>query len=138
MRMAGIHMLNVKNTLLDSFSIFGIETNMQRKKRYVTRERRCTIPNQVSIEQRPALIDQPSRYGDWEGDLMIGANHRQALVTLNERKSRYSFIGMVVRKSADAVSDTIISVLTPCSAFVHALNTDKGKEFAQHERTPRV
>lgn len=106
----------------------------KRKKRYGNRERRGTIPNQVSIEQRPALVDQLERYGDWEGDLVIGANHQQALVTLNERKSRYSLIGMVTRKTAEAVSDTIISLLTPFSAFVHTLTTDNGKEFAQHER----
>lgn len=106
----------------------------KRKKRYGNRERRGTISNQVSIEQRPALVDQFQRYGDWEVDLMIGANHQQALVTLNERKSRYSLIGMVVRKTAEAVSDTIISLLTPFSSFVHTLTSDNGKEFAQHER----
>lgn len=92
------------------------------------------MPNQVSIEQRPAIVDQLKRFGDWEGDLVIGANHRQALVTLNERKSRYSLIGKVDRKTADSVSDTIISLLTPFSEFVHTLTTDNGKEFAQHER----
>lgn len=105
-----------------------------RKKRYGNRERRGTIPNQVSIEQRPALVDQLKRYGDWEGDLVIGANHRQALVTLNERKSRYTLIGKVERKTAESVSDMIISLLTPFSEFVHTLTTDNGKEFAQHER----
>ena len=71
----------------------------KRKRRYGNRDRRDTIPNQISIEQRPALVDQLERYGDWEGDLVIGANHKQALVTLDERKSRYSLIGMVARKT---------------------------------------
>jgi len=105
-----------------------------RKKRYGVRERRGTIPNQVSIEQRPAIVDQRERYGDWEGDLVIGAGQQQALVTLNERKSRYTLIGKVARKTAQAVSDTMISLLTPFSSFVHTLTTDNGKEFAQHER----
>ncbi len=56
-----------------------------RKKRYGARERRGTIPNQVSIEQRPAIVDARTRFGDWEGDTVIGAAHQQALVTLNER-----------------------------------------------------
>ncbi len=58
-----------------------------RKKRYGARERRGTIPNQVSIEQRPAIVDARTRFGDWEGDTVIGAAHQQALVTLNERTS---------------------------------------------------
>ncbi len=105
-----------------------------RKKRYGNRERRGTIPNQVSIEQRPAIVEQRKRYGDWEGDLVIGAGSQQALVTLNERKSRYTLIGKVVRKTAQAVSDTMISLLTPFANYVHTLTTDNGKEFAQHER----
>jgi IS30 family transposase len=104
------------------------------KKRYGGRERRGSIPNQVSIELRPAIVDTRQRFGDWEGDLIIGAGQHQALVTLNERKSRYTLIGKVLRKTAQAVSDVIISLLTPFSEWVHTLTTDNGKEFAQHER----
>jgi IS30 family transposase len=108
-----------------------------RKKRYGGRERRGSIPNQVSIEQRPAIVDSRKRFGDWEGDLVIGAGQQQALVTLNERKSRYSLIAHVPFKTAQAVSDATISLLTPFSACVHTLTTDNGKEFAQHERIAR-
>ena len=88
----------------------------------------------MSIEQRPAIVDSRKRYGDWEGDLVIGAGQQQACVTLNERKSRYSLIAHVPFKIAQAVSDTMISLLTPFAACVHTLTTDNGKEFAQHER----
>ena len=56
------------------------------------------------------------------------------LVTLNERTSRYSLIAHVPFKTAQAVSDAMISMLTPFEADVHTLTTDNGKEFAQHER----
>ena len=104
------------------------------RKRYRGRERRGTIPNQVSIEQRPAIANSRRRFDDWEGDLVIGAGQHQALVTLNERKSRYWLIAHVPFKTAQAVSDTMISVLTPFAGYVHTLTTDNGKEFAQHER----
>ena len=74
------------------------------------------------------------RFGDWEGDLVIGAGQKQALVTLNERTSRYSLMAHVPFKTAQAVSDAMISLLTPFAAHVHTLTTDNGKEFAQHER----
>ena len=105
-----------------------------RRKRYGGRERRGTIPNQVSIERRPAVVAERGRFGDWEGDLVIGAGQKQALVTLNERTSRYSLIAHVPFKTAHAVSDAMISLLTPFAAYVHTLTTDNGKEFAQHER----
>lgn len=60
-----------------------------RRKRYGGRERRGTIPNQVSIELRPAVVEERGRFDDWEGDLVIGAGHQQALVTLYERTSRF-------------------------------------------------
>ena len=105
-----------------------------RRKRYGGRERRGSIPNQVSIEQRPAIVNRRRRFGDWEGDLVIGAGQQQALVTLNERKSCYSLIAHVPCKTAQAVSDTMISLLRPFAACVHTLTSDNGREFAQHER----
>jgi IS30 family transposase len=65
---------------------------------------------------------------------MIGAGQQQALVTLNERKSRYSLMAHVPVKTAQAVSDAMIGLLKPFAACVHTLTTDNGKEFAQHER----
>jgi len=109
-----------------------------RRKRYGGRDRRGTIPNQVSIEQRPAIVDSRQRFGDWEADLVIGAGHQQALVTLNERKSRYALIAHVPTKAADIVSDAMIRLLKPFAACVHTLTTDNGKEFAEHERVART
>ena len=86
-----------------------------RRKRYGSgRERRGTIPNQVSIEQRPTLVNQRQRFGDWEADLVIGAGQHQALVTLNERTSRYSLIAHVPFKTAQAVSDAMLFLLGAC------------------------
>ena len=102
----------------------ALRCQKMRRKRYGGRDRRGTIPNQVSIDRRPAIVDLRRRFGDWEADLIIGAGHQQALVTLNERKSRYALIAHVPAKTAEAVADAMISLLT----------TDNGREFAGHER----
>lgn len=48
-----------------------------RRKRYASgQERRGTIRNRVSIDQRPDIVTQKSRIGDWEGDTVIGKNHK--------------------------------------------------------------
>ena len=112
----------------------ALRCQKMRRKRYGGRDRRGTIPNQVSIERRPAIVDTRKRFGDWEADLVIGAGHQQALVTLNERKSRYALIAHVPDKTAEAVSDAMISLLTPFAACVHTLTTDNGREFAAHAR----
>ena len=105
-----------------------------RRKRHTGRERRGTIPNQVSIDLRPDVANDRGRFGDWEADLMIGAGQQQALVTINERISRYSLIAHIPAKTAQNVSNALISLLTPFSEAVLTLTTDNGKEFAQHEK----
>jgi IS30 family transposase len=39
----------------------------------------------VSIDQRPAIIDDRSHVGDWEADTIIGKAHKQAIVSLTEK-----------------------------------------------------
>ena len=112
----------------------ALRCQKKRKKRCGGRERRGTIPNQVSIDLRPAIVAERGRFGDWEADLVIGAGQKQALVTINERTSRYSLMAHVPFKTARAVSDAMISLLTPFASDVHTITTDNGKEFAQHER----
>ncbi|MDP6092141.1 MAG: hypothetical protein QF560_04650 [SAR324 cluster bacterium] len=46
------------------------------------------IPNLVSIEKRPSVVDQRSHIGDWEIDTIIGDHHKGVLLSLVERKSR--------------------------------------------------
>jgi IS30 family transposase len=105
----------------------------QRKKRYGKNSRRGMIPNQISIEQRPAIVEKRQRIGDWELDTVIGQNHKQALVTLVERKSRFTLIAKVIRKTADQVAHAIINLLAPYTDQVKTLTADNGREFAQHE-----
>jgi len=112
----------------------ALRIHKQRRKRRGVRERRGTIPNQVSIDQRPAIVDARERYGDWEADLVVGARHSQALVTINERKSRYALIKRVASKQAPIVRQAIVTKLRPFARLAHTLTTDNGKEFAQHER----
>ena len=42
------------------------------------------IPNRVSIDERPEIVDQKNPIGDWEGDTMIGKHHCGVLVPLGE------------------------------------------------------
>ena len=105
----------------------------QRRKRYGKAERRGTIPNRLSIEDRPAIVETRSRIGDWEADTVIGKNHRQAIVSIVERRSGFTLIRKVERKTALAVSKAMIELLKPHQKKVHTITSDNGKEFAGHE-----
>lgn len=44
-----------------------------RRKRYASRqERRGAIRNRLSIDERPEIVEQKTRIGDWEGDTIRG------------------------------------------------------------------
>lgn len=109
----------------------------QRKKRYGSNERRGKIPDRTGIEQRPAIVDQKARIGDWEGDTIIGTGHKGAIVSLVERKSIYTLLGKVERKKADLVADMEIRLLTPFREMVHTITKDNGLEFAGHEKVAK-
>jgi IS30 family transposase len=105
-----------------------------RRKRYASgQERRGTLKNRVSIEQRPGVVDKRSRIGDWEGDTVIGKGHQGVLVTLVERKSRYTLAAPLNSRHSAGVTQAIIDLLRPHKTQCKTLTFDNGKEFAEHE-----
>ena len=106
----------------------------KRRKRYGKYDRRGKLPDRVSIEERPQVVEQRGRLGDWEIDTLVGKGHRGALVSLVERKSRFTLLQPVTHRFADLVADATISVLRPFADFVHTITGDNGKEFAEHVR----
>lgn len=71
--------------------------------------------------------------GHWEGDTVIGAAHKLAIVTLVERKSGFALLAKVPNKSADLVGRAIEAKLKPLNSRVKTLTVDNGKEFADHQ-----
>jgi transposase, IS30 family len=104
----------------------------KRRKRYGRYDRRGKLPHTTSIEQRPALVGRRERLGDWEVDTLVGKDRRHSLVTLTERKSRFTVLKKVERKAAELVAQAIYSALQPLINLVHTITADNGKEFAWH------
>ena len=98
-------------------------------------EKRGRLPTSASIEGRPAVVDRRSRYGDWEGDTIVGANRRGGAVTLVERKSGYLLLGKVPNLQAATVRQAAARrYATTPAALRKTLTLDNGKEFAEHEQ----
>jgi IS30 family transposase len=112
-----------------------LRSQKPRRKRYGSgQERRGTIRNRVSIDERPDIVATRSRIGDWEGDTVIGKNHQGGFVTLAERKSRYVLAAPIRSKHAAGVTAKIKRLLPPHKAKCHTITFDNGKEFAEHEQ----
>ena len=106
----------------------------KRRKRYGSYDRRGQLPNRVSIDLRPKIVDRRERFGDWEVDTILGKGRRHAIVTLTERKSRLALLYKVERRKANLVGDAVIQLLQPFLPVLHTITGDNGKEFAEHER----
>ena len=91
------------------------------------------IKNRISIDDRPAVVDLKSRVGDWEIDTVIGKGHSGALVTIVERKTKFTLSAQVNSKSAKDVTAATIRLLKPYKDLVHTITADNGKEFSGHE-----
>ena len=92
------------------------------------------IKNRISIDDRPAVVDEKSRVGDWEIDTVIGKGHSGALVTIVERETSFAVSMRVKSKRAEEVTAATIALLAPYKELVHTITSDNGKEFAYHEQ----
>ena len=94
----------------------------KRRKRYAGgRDRRGQIIGRRPISERPGHIEERRQIGHWEGDTVIGKGHKQAIVSLVERKSGYAVLAKVKNKTADLVSNAIIDRLKPLATKVKTL-----------------
>jgi len=104
----------------------------KRRKRYGSYDFRGRIPARRGIENRSEDVDMRERLGDWEVDTIIGKNHRGVLLTLCERKSRFTLLRRVGQKSADLVANAMIDLLSWVS-HLKTITADNGREFSAHQ-----
>ena len=105
----------------------------KRRKRYGAYDRRGRLTGCRSIEERESVVDRRKRIGDWEADTIIGQHHREAILSLVERKSKLTLLKKVERNTAQAVEQAIEELLRPIAAKVKTITSDNGREFAFHQ-----
>ena len=103
------------------------------RKRCGSAHNRTGIPDRRDIDGRPVEVNTRERVGDWEADTMTGKNHKGAVITLDERKSKLRLAAPLPGKKAKYVKEAIITLLSPVKQFVETITFDNGKEFALHK-----
>ena len=104
-----------------------------RKKRSTRQDGRGQIKDKVSIDLRPAVVDEVGLTGDWEADTVVGKNHQGVIVTINERRTGVNMALALPRKTKVLVAAAIKEALMPIRHLVHTITVDNGKEFADHQ-----
>ena len=119
---------------LDKYSRFthhGMKYRRHQARPYKTAGK-SMIPDRVSIHERPAEADG-RRFGDWEMDLVIGAEQKSAVLTVIERSQNMFLQAKLPSKKPDDVEKAVIRLLLPFKKNVLTITTDNGIEFRNHK-----
>lgn len=97
---------------------------------------RGLIPNRIDIDQRPSIVERKERFGDFELDTIIGANHKGAIVSSVDRASKLTRLRKIARATAQNVQSSLYQMLQDFAkeGLIHTCTADNGKEFSWHEK----
>jgi len=103
------------------------------RKRGASKDKRGQIVGRIGIENRPIEVSQKQRFGDLEIDLVIGKDHKGALLTINDRATGMLQMKKIESKDAEIVKNATIELLKDWKPYLKTITSDNGKEFAKHE-----
>ncbi len=93
---------------------------------------RGCIPGRIDIAQRPSIVEDKIRLGDWEVDTIIGKEHKGAIVSIVDRYSKLTMLAKVSRKTSCEVEKALVMKLKQVQDCIYTITSDNGKEFANH------
>jgi transposase, IS30 family len=109
----------------------------RRRKRGNYKDTRGLIPNRVSIDQRPKIVDERTRFGDMEVDLIMGRNHKSALLVIVDRCTLKTTIDKLKGKNATVIANTIIKRMQKYPQL-KTMTFDNDLAFVQHEKIAQI
>ena len=106
----------------------------RRKRGTKAREKKRELAKIRRIDERPEIVDERVRIGDWEGDTIVGKERKQRILTHNERVSGYLIASKLDRVRAEIVQRKIIKIfkMIPKSKK-HTLTYDNGSEMGKDD-----
>jgi IS30 family transposase len=108
---------------------------LRRRGKRPVRPKKPEIACAARIANRPDVIEERIRIGDFEGDTVLGPPGTGGIVTLVDRKSRLTIITKIHSKDADHVHQRIkLRLQELAEEQRRSITFDNGTEFARCER----
>jgi IS30 family transposase len=110
------------------------------RRRYGTRirEKQREALKKRRIDERPEIVDERQRIGDWEGDTIIGKDKKPAILTHIERKCGLILADKLERATAEATREKTVKRFKKIPRDKkHTITYDNASTFSEHETTER-
>lgn len=94
------------------------------------------LPDRVSIEERPKVVEERKRLGDYERDTVLGKRGKSVLLTIVDRTSRRLKMDCLRKSTSLGVHRSTVRLLK--NEQTHTLTNDNGFEFLRHAETTKA
>jgi IS30 family transposase len=105
------------------------QSSKKRRKRYRAYDSRGLLAGKRHISERPDIIDERARIGDWEIDTVMGSGDKHCIVTLVERKTGYTLIGKLNNRTKEELNRVAIKMIMDHKKKMFTITADNGTEF---------
>jgi IS30 family transposase len=109
----------------------------RRRKRYGAYDSRGRLAGKRMIGERPAQVEQRREVGHWEADTVAGADTKDCVLTLVERKTGLVLIGKLADRTAEGLSRRAVRLMISSGARFETVTADNGTEFHDYKRIER-
>lgn len=125
------------------YSVYGRAS--ERHLRYKGRKRKggnkqkvTELKGRIFIDQRPEIVGNKERFGDWEGDFIVSNKAgKGVLLVLYERKAMYAVAKKIMSRKCDIINQYLFE-LTGGFVCFSSLTVDNDISFRKHEELSQL
>jgi IS30 family transposase len=108
------------------------QADKRRRKRYGAADSRGVMSGKRHISQRPESANNCSRVGHIEIDTVIGSDDQHCIVTLVDRKTKFTMIGKLKARTTAELNRKVIQLIKRQPRIIRTITADNGTEFHQY------
>jgi IS30 family transposase len=105
----------------------------KRRKRHNSYDSRGRLAGKRHISERPHSVEKRAAIGHWEIDTVVGANSKDCVATLVERKTGFAMLGKLADRSKRGMSRRATMLIRREPAQFKTITADNGTEFHDYE-----
>ena len=114
------------------------QSNKKRRKRYGAYDSRGILARKRHISERPKSAENISRTGHWEIDTVMGGRDLHCIVTLVERKTKFTKICKLSCRSVSELNSKVIKMIAQSTHPIKTITSDNGTEFHGFEQIEKA